>query len=59
MGKTRKKNKVQKLTDREYAEYIAFLKTGTGVPPQSYPLIPTVIPPLPIGGDGENSKERE
>ena len=59
MGKARKKNKVQKLTDREYAEYIAFLKAGEGIPPQTYPLIPTVIPPLPMGRDGKNGEELE
>ena len=59
MGKAHRKNKVQKLTDREYAEYIAFLKTETGVPPQTYPLIPTVIPPLPIDGTEKKRDERE
>ena len=59
MGKTRKKNKVQKLTDLEYAAYIASLRAGDGMPPQTYPLIPTVIPPLPIGEDVEHNKELE
>ena len=59
MGKARKKNKVQKLTDREYAEYIAFLKTERGVPSQTYPLLPTLIPPLPTGRGEEKSEELE